>query len=88
MPKIWDSVSFVKRSNYRELVLKAIEKPSNPTKLKKELNIDKAHVSRALQSLIKKKWVICLTPKVRKTKLYQITKSGIEIEKELERVKF
>lgn len=79
MSKKLDSISLVKRSKYRELVLKAIEKPSNPTKLKKELNIDKAHVSRALSSLIKMDLAICLTPKAKKFKLFQITKKGVKV---------
>ena len=83
MPENWDLVSFVKRSRYREMVLKAIEKPSNPTKLKKELNIDKAHVSRALASLIEKGLAVCLTPDAKKFKLFQITKKGIRVLKEL-----
>ena len=86
MPKIWDLVSFVKRSRYREMVLKAIEKPSNPTKLKKELKIDKAHVSRALASLIKKELAICLTPEAKKFKLFQITKLGTKILNKLNKL--
>ena len=86
MPENWDLVSFVKRSKYREMVLKAIEKPSNPTKLKKELNIDKAHVSRALSSLIDKGLAVCLTPDAKKFKLFQITKKGIKVLKELNKV--
>lgn len=65
-----------------------INVPITPTKLKKELKIDKAHISRALNDLTKKKWVHCLTPNVRKTKLFQITKSGKGIEKEVGFVKF
>jgi len=86
MSKNWNLVSFVKRSKYRELVLKAIEKPSNPTKLKKELDIDKAHVSRALSNLIEKKLAICLTPEAKKFKLFQITKLGNKILNELDKL--
>ena len=86
----WDNLSYILRSKYRVKVLQYLSKlnaPTTPTKLKRELNIDKAHVSRALQDLVKKNWVTCLTPKARKTKLFHITKSGIDIEKELESVK-
>ncbi len=67
--------------------LAKLEVPATPTNLKKELNVDKAHISRALRDLVSKRWAICLTPKAKKTKLYQITKSGLDIEKELESVK-
>ena len=86
MSQNWDLVSFVKRSKYRELILKAIEKPSNPTKLKKELSIDKAHISRALASLIKKELAVCLTPEAKKFKLFQITKKGIRVLKEINKL--
>ena len=65
-----------------------INAPITPTKLKKELNIDKAHISRALNDLVNKTWVHCLTPHVRKTKLFQITEAGKGIEKEVKLVKF
>lgn len=87
----WDNVSYILRSKYRIKVLQYLSKlnaPTTPTKLKRELNIDKAHISRALQDLAKKDWVTCLTPEARKTKLFQITKSGIAIEKELESIKY
>ena len=86
----WDNLSYVLRSKYRVKILQYLSKlnaPTTPTKLKRELNVDKAHISRALKDLVKKNWVTCLTPKARKTKLFQITKSGTEIEKELEFVK-
>ena len=86
MPKIWDLVSFVKGSKYREVVLKSIEKPSNPTKLKKELKIDKAHVSRALSSLVSKGLAVCLTPDAKKFKIFQITKIGKKILSEINRL--
>ena len=80
----WDNISYILRSRYRLKVLQYLAKlnaPTTPTKLKRELKIDKAHISRALKDLIKKNWVICLTPKVRKTKKHP---SGCFFVKDLE----
>lgn len=85
----WDNISYILRSKYRVKILQYLSKlnaPTTPTKLKRELNVDKAHISRALSDLVKKNWVTCLTPKARKTKLFQISKSGIDIEKQIQSI--
>ena len=82
----WQLISFIKRSKYRELVLKALSNPKIPTQIKKEVKIDKAHVTRALQSLMDKELVVCHTPKARKYKIFQITNKGLMILKQLKTV--
>jgi len=72
----WQLISFIKSSKYRELVLKALDKPKTPTQIKKEIKVDKAHVTRALQSLVKKKLVVCHTPEARKYKIFERTDKG------------
>ena len=79
----WQLVSFIKSSKYRELVLKALGQPKTPTQIKKEVKIDKAHVTRALQSLMDKSLVICHTPKIRKYKIFERTVKGNRIIKDL-----
>ena len=79
----WQLISFIKSSKYREQILKALTKPMTPTQLKKEVKIDKAHVTRALQSLVNKKLVVCHTPKARKYKIFERTSKGNKIVKNL-----
>ena len=79
----WPLVSYIKSSKYRERVLKALGKPQTPTDIKKELKIDKAHVTRALQSLVKEKLVICHTPNVRKYKIFERSQEGEKILQDL-----
>ena len=79
----WQLISFIKSSKYRELVLKALDQPKIPTQLKKEIKIDKAHITRALQSLINKGLVVCHTPKARKYKIFERTNKGNKIIKKL-----
>ena len=79
----WQLISFIKRSRYRELILRALNRPKIPTQIKKEVEIDKAHVTRALQSLMAKGLVVCHTPKARKYKIFEKTKKGENILKHL-----
>ncbi len=78
----WNDVSFIISSEYRKKVLTALENPKIPSKLSKELNINKAHISRALKELESRKIVKCLTPDSNKGKLYVISNYGREILKE------
>lgn len=87
MLKNWEQISFIKRSKYREIVLQSITNPVIPTQLKKKLSIDKAHVSRALASLVREKLAVCLTPKAKKFKLFKISELGKKALKELENLK-
>ena len=78
----WQDVSFIVSSNYRKKVLESLENPKTPSKISKELNINIAHISRALNELMDKKLVECLTPNSNKGKLFVITKRGKEILEE------
>lgn len=78
----WKHISFIISSDYREKVLKILENPKMPSKISKELSIDKAHISKTLKDLEKEKLVKCLTPDSAKGKLYVITDYGKEILKE------
>ena len=79
----WQLISFVKSSKYREQVLRILDRPKTPTEIKKEIKIDKAHITRALQKLIERKLVVCHTPKVRKYKIFERTNKGNNIIKKL-----
>jgi len=75
----WEDISFVNSSSYRKRILEKLEKPKTPSTLSKELNLNKAHTSRALFELMERKLIICLTPESRKSKIYAITDYGKEI---------
>jgi predicted transcriptional regulator len=75
----WKQVSFIISSQYRRKVLEILENPKMPSKISKELNIDKAHISKTLKELEKEKLIKCLTPNSMKGKLYAITNYGKDI---------
>jgi len=81
--KKWQLIGFVQASNYRKEVLKALNEPSTPNSLEKKLNIKISHISRTIKELIEKKLVKCHTPELRKGKIFEITKEGKEILKDI-----
>ena len=82
----WKEVSFIIRSKYRKEVLLSLIKPKTPTEIAKELNLHRAHISRALIDLTKQKLVTCLTPDEKKGRLYIRTKLGESLIKPLKEI--
>ena len=82
----WEDVSYILSSNYRRKVLEKLNNPITPSKLSKELNINKTHISRALSELENKKMIVCLTPKITKGRIYVITDYGKENLKEVSKL--
>ncbi len=82
----WEDVSFVVSSNYRKKVLQSLENPKMPSRISKELNINKAHISKTLTELTKRKMIKCLTPNSNKGKIFVIEDYGKEILKEISKL--
>jgi len=83
----WEDISFIISSGYREKVLKILDNPKTPSKISKELDINKTHISKTLKELKLKKLIKCLTPNSNKGKLYNISNHGKEILKEISNLK-
>jgi len=82
----WENVSFTIASDYRKKILTNLENPKIPSNLSKELNINKAHISRALKELEGKNMIKCLTPDSNKGKLYIISGYGKSILKKIKKL--
>lgn len=82
----WEDVSFIISSEYRKKVLKNLESPKMPSKISKELNINKTHISKTLKELETKKMIKCLTPNSNKGKLYVIFNYGKDILNEISKL--
>ena len=82
----WKLISFIISSQYRKKVLEILEAPKIPSKISKELKIDKAHISKTLKELEKEKLIQCLTPNSIKGKLFVITTYGKDILKEISKL--
>ena len=75
-------LGFVLASKYRKKILQALqEKPLTPATIAEKTEIYPSHVSMTLVELTKKNLVVCLTPKLKKGRLYVLTKEGKTILK-------
>ncbi|MFZ0700017.1 MAG: winged helix-turn-helix domain-containing protein [Thermoplasmata archaeon] len=73
----WETVGFVKASNVRERILRAVSaKPSAPKDLTKNLGLNFSQVSHGLHDLMERGLVECLTEDRRKGKIYSATREG------------
>lgn len=80
----WELIGKIKSSEWRLKVLRILEKDIKlPSELAKEANISSSHISEVIKDLEKMKLVECKNPKLRKGKIYSITKLGKEILEEL-----
>lgn len=80
----WQSLSFVLSSESREKILKALESPNTPTRIAKETETSKAHVSRTLKEMEEREIVELKTPEKRKGKIYTLSEEGEEILRKLQ----
>ena len=59
------------------------EKPLTPVTIAGKTELHTSHVSNTLAELTKEKLIVCLTPKLRKGRLYELTKTGKELLKNI-----
>lgn len=78
------TLGFVLASEYRKKVILALQdKASTPSSVSEKTKIYPSHISNTLSELVEKKLVVCLTPKLKKGRLYELTASGKKILKDL-----
>jgi len=76
---MWDLVSFAQSHARKTCLLILATGPKTPNIIASSACMNLSHVSRALKELSEKGLVECLTPKLTKNKIYQITPTGLEI---------
>ena len=77
-------LGFVLASEYRKKVMITLkDKPLTPTTISDKTDLYPSHVSLTLAELTKKNVVVCLTPKLRKGRLYDLTKEGRDVLKHM-----
>lgn len=73
-------LGFVLASKYRKKVMISLkDNPDTPSGISEKTGIYPSHISNTLNELVEKKLVICLTPKLRKGRLYELTMTGKEL---------
>jgi len=77
-------LGYIKASSYRSNIMKALEtKKLTPAELAKETGIPLSHVSNTLAELLEKSLAVCVTPTLRKGRIYDLTKEGRSILKNI-----
>ena len=70
-------LGYVKASSYRTKIVRSLgQKKLTPAEMAGEPKIPLSHVSNTLTELLEKDLVVCLTPKLRKGRIYDLTKEG------------
>ena len=80
MTKTEHLLGYIKASSYRKKIIKSLQdKKLTPIELAKETDIPLSHISNTLAELLEKDLVVCLTPELKKGRLYELTKKGSSI---------
>lgn len=74
---------FIIRSKYRKEVFVMLDKPIRPSEIARQLSIRLTHITRELRFLKGKGLIECLNPKERIGRLYQLTKKGKILKKNM-----
>ncbi len=74
---------FVIRSSYRKKVFMLLDNPIRPSEIAKKLNIRLTHITRELRALKSRKLVECINHKERVGRLYQLTRQGKQLKKNM-----
>lgn len=73
----WDDVGFIKSSKHRKEIMNLLNTRSlTPTEISTDSKTHISQVTRSLLELEKRDLVKCLTPSLRKGRLYSITEKG------------
>ena len=72
----WELFSWVIRGNQRRKVILALEKPTIPSKIKKEAKMSLSNVSKILSTFKKRGLVHCLNPGAITGRIYELTEKG------------
>jgi len=84
----WAKYGHVIASEYRKKIVLCLNKtPRTPKQISKDTNLYLSHVSRVLRDLKKRQMVACLTPKLKRGKVFALTDEGKEIAENIERTR-
>ena len=76
----WKKYGYVLSSTYRQKIVLSLKGgPKTPKQISLESRLHLSHVSSSLKDLGNNSIVKCLTPDLRKGKVYGLTKDGTEI---------
>lgn len=81
-------VAKILRSKLKHQILLEISKDKvTQAQLSKRLNLYRSHINQIITDLLKNNLVVCLNPKDRDYKFYEITKLGKEVLTSVDKIK-
>jgi predicted transcriptional regulator len=76
----WKKYGIVISSRYRQEVIKTLmQRPKTPKQISIETGLYLSHVSKTLNELSSLEIVTCLTPDLKRGRIYDLTKDGRDI---------
>lgn len=82
----WEKFGYIVASKYRKGIVSVLnEGPRTPKDIAQELDLYISHISSTLSELEEKNIVRCLTPRLRKGRIYGLTEAGKKIAAEIEK---
>ena len=76
----WGKYGFVQASKYRTKIVETLAStPKTPSQIAKDTGLFKTHVSTVLKELVTEEIVECLTPNLRRGKIFGLTEVGTKI---------
>lgn len=83
----WTKYGHVIASEHRKkVVITLTERPKTPKQIANDTGLYLSHVSHTVQDLTKKGIVECLTPELRRGRIFKLSEDGQEIAKQLTNV--
>ena len=76
---MYELISYVSRGKIRKKVLEQLTTPKTPTQLSNIISTQRPTISRTIADLQNKALIVCLTPKEKMGRYYQITPLGKKI---------
>lgn len=81
--QFWKDYSYAIRGKQRRTVLKMADTPMTVTEIKEKTNLSLAETSRAIRNLAKHSLARCINPDDILGRVYELTKRGKVVRKEL-----
>ena len=80
----WKKYGYVVSSDYRKKVVTSLlAGPKTPKQIAVEVSLYLSHVSKTLNELQEFEIAICLTPELKRGRIYELTKEGKDLAKYL-----
>jgi len=83
---MWDDISFLRKSRTASKILKGMKKPTTPSDIAYNLDLEITSLSHSLSKLTDRKLAKCLTPDRRSFKYFQTTSKGSNILKKMKKM--